>query len=148
MDPIRSSPTRSWLYGTVDYTIREHLRRRHGRAPITGTELPPDAASVPRPSKRAVNTLADRFELGVHDHALAHTLGLTAKLTADAILGYVEQTFSRDEARAMRMYYLQAEGFDGIATALGLRDAQAADRLIRRLNARVRHKFNSADPEK
>src|SRR5687767_509067 len=23
----------SWLYGTVDYTIREHLRSRYGRAP-------------------------------------------------------------------------------------------------------------------
>lgn len=130
----------SWLYGAVDYTIREHLRRRYGRAP--DADALSEGMALPKPSKRAVNTLADRFDVGVHDHALAQTLGITAKLTAETILGYVEQTFSPEEALALRMHYLQDESFDEIATALGLADPQSADKLIRKLNARLRYKFN------
>lgn len=136
----------SWLYGAVDYTIREHLRRRYGRAP--NTDALSEGMSLPSPSKRAVNTLADRFDVGVHDHALAHTLGITAKLTAEAILGYVAETFAPDEARALRMYYLEEQSFEDIATALNLKNAQAADKLIRKLNARLRYKFNDEDGSK
>lgn len=132
----------SWLYGAVDYTVREHLRRRYGRAPTIGTDPLLSDATLPKPSKRAVNTLADRFDAGVHEHVLAHTLGITAKLTAEAILGYIEQAFTPDEARALRMYYLEDQAFDDIATALSLESPQAADKLIRKLNARLRYRFN------
>ena len=126
----------SWLYGAVDFTIREHLRKRYGRAPAAGSK-----SGKPRPSKREFGTQAGRLDDEHLDRSFIHTLGVTTKITARQIFAYVDSTFSKDEARAMQMYYKQESSLVEIAEALDLENEQAAHKLIRKLNARLRYKF-------
>jgi len=131
----------SWLYGAVDYAVREHLRQRYGRAPKRDSAIP-ETAFNPMGGRRGVNTLADRLDAGALDHLLARTLGITKKLTADAIFSHVDATFSPQEAQALHMHYLLDRTFDEIAAALDLPDARSAEKLIRKLNARLRYEFD------
>lgn len=122
----------SWLYGLVDFAVRDHLRNRYGRAPKT-------APAMPQPSKRDLGTFSGRLE--PDDEALAKTLGLTQRVAANEILDYVHASFDAEEARAMQLYYLEDKGYAEVAAELGLADAAAAEKLVRRLNARLRHRF-------
>jgi len=126
----------SWLYGAVDFAIREHLRKRYGRAPRTA----PDAAP-PQASKRDLGTNAQPFDEERAGRAFASTLGLTAKLTAAEIFEHIAREFEATEARALQLYYAEERSLAEIAEALELADERAADKLIRRLNARLRYKF-------
>lgn len=125
-----------WLYGIVDFVIREHLRRRFGRAPTAAAK-----AERPQPSKRDLQSRAGRLDDGELDRLLLTQVGMTARLTVAQIFAYIQRDFAPDEARALRMYFSDDAGFDDIAAALGLADAKEADKLIRRLNARLRYKF-------
>ncbi len=124
----------AWLYGVVDFVIREHLRKRFGRAP----KQPSDR---PRPSKRDLESKAGRLNDGELDRMLLGQVGMTMQLTVAQIFEHIERHFAPEEARALRMYFHDDAGFEEIALALGLADARAADQLIRRLNARLRYKF-------
>jgi DNA-directed RNA polymerase specialized sigma24 family protein len=126
----------SWLYGALDYTVREYLRRRYGRAPKTLPE------GHPLPSKRDLGTNAVRIPTGVDLAADdAPAMGVTAQLTLGQIFGIVDSEFEPCEARALRMYYGEEKNFAEIAAELGLESAQAADKLVRRLNARLRYRL-------
>lgn len=127
----------TWLYGAVDFTVRDHLRKRFGRAP----KADPGAPKEVRPSKRDLETLAGRFDDEQLDRSFVRTLGATRRLTANAIFEHMAEHFSAHELLAMRMFYLEDQGFGAIAEALGLPDERAADKLIRKLNARLRYKF-------
>jgi DNA-directed RNA polymerase specialized sigma24 family protein len=135
----RDSELDDWLYGTVDYVIREHVRTRFGRAPKQ-----PSSESQVLPSKRDVHTQAGRLD-ETSDRSFLRTLGMTAKLTAGEIFAHIERDFTPEEARAMRLYFLDDQSIEAIAQALDLPNAKAADRLIRRLNARLRYHFVEAD---
>lgn len=126
----------AWLYGAVDFAVRDHLRKRFGRAP----KLRADAAPRAQPSKRDLQSQAGRLDGGV-ERSFLHTLGMTAKLTAAEIFKYVEATFTAEEALALRLYYREDCSWEEIATRLTLPDAGAAERLVRRLNARLRYHF-------
>lgn len=128
-----------WLYGVVDFVIREHLRKRFGRAPKAAA---PDAPK--QPSKRDLQTHAGRLDDHDFDRSFLRTLGMTARLTAAAIFECVARDFSADEAAAIRMYYAEDRSFEEIATTLGLAQAKDAERLIRKLNARLRYRFVDA----
>lgn len=122
----------SWLYGLVDFAVRAHLRQRYGRAP--------KAPSVsPQPSKRDLGTFSGRLE--PDDEVLAQTLGLTQRVAASEILDYVHASFDAEETRAMHLFYLEEKSYADVASELGLEDAAAAEKLVRRLNARLRHRF-------
>lgn len=127
----------SWLYGAVDFVIRDHLRNRYGRAP---KPVPGEAPAV-RPSKRDSQSLAGRLDDSDGSRMLLQTVGMTTKLTAAEVFEHIEEHFAADEARALRLYYLEDQGFSEIATALGLESDKTADKLIRRLNARLRYHF-------
>lgn len=129
----------SWVYGLVDFVVREHLRKRFGRA-STAVKRP----DQPSPSKRDLHSRAERLA-SVPESALACAFGITSRLTAREILEYIEREFAPEEARAARWYYLEDCGFDEIARRLGLGDAHSAERLVRRLNARLRYRFNDDD---
>jgi len=131
----------SWLYGAVEYAVREHLRRRYGRAPKSSVA----AELAPKPNKRELASHAGRVDEEVLDRGLLHTLGVTTKLTAAAILGFVEAEFTPRDALAVRLYYLEERSFDELADLLGLPSAKDADRLVRRLNARLRYRFGHPD---
>lgn len=127
----------SWLYGAVDYAIREHLRARHGRAPRT------DDGKL-RLSKRDLHSQAGRLDTSSEAaRAAFHTLQITAKLTARQIFEFAAEHFAAEELRALQLYYLEERGFEELATALGLGSAHDAERLIRRLNARLRYAFSA-----
>lgn len=132
----------NWLYGAVDFVIREHIRQRFGRAP-----KPPSDESKARPlAKRDLHTLAGRLgdrghgDSGV-ERSFMTTMSMTTKLTVAEIFSFIEGTFSAQETRALRLYYLEDRSFAEVARALDLEDEKTADRLIRKLNARLRYHF-------
>jgi DNA-directed RNA polymerase specialized sigma24 family protein len=134
----------SWLYGATDFVIREHLRKRFGRAP---KNLAP---TQPQPSKRDLQSLAGRLygengDNSVPERSFIQTVSMTVKLTVAQIFEHIDQTFSAEEARALRMYYCEDRSFSEIASALTLEDDKSADRLLRRLNARLRYHFARSD---
>lgn len=133
---------RGWLYGTVEFVTREHLRKRFGRAPSEAAK-----AERPQPSRRDLQSRAGRLDDGELDRLLLTQVGMTARLTVAQIFEYIQRDFAPDEARALRMYFNDDAGFEDIATALGLADAKEAGKLIKRLNARLRYKFLQDDSE-
>jgi DNA-directed RNA polymerase specialized sigma24 family protein len=127
----------TWLYGAVEFAVRDHLRKRYGRAPKDDS----DRQQV-RPSRRDLQSHAGRLEdLAETDRSLLHTLQMTAKLTASEIFSFASAHFQAEEVRALELYYVEQQTFEELAGSLALRDARAAERLIRRLNARLRHRF-------
>lgn len=131
----------SWLYGAVDFSIREHLRKRFGRA--SRSESP----ERHRPSRRDLGTLAERLDDEPLDRAFVSTLGATKRVTVAEIFAYASAHFEPSEAEAMRLFYLEDKSPAEIAAALALPDERAADKLIRKLNARLRYRFaDEADP--
>jgi DNA-directed RNA polymerase specialized sigma24 family protein len=126
-----------WLYGAVEYVIRDHLRRRYGRAP----RIESGEALQVQPSRRDLQSHAGRLADGGIERSFLVTVGMTAKLTAAQIFAHIERDFAADEARAMRLYYAQDCSFEEIAQELALPDGKSAERMIRRLNARLRYRF-------
>lgn len=129
----------SWLYGAVDFSVREHLRAKYGRAPR-------DVTSQARPSKRELNTQAERVDDDQLHRSVGKSLAMTERLQLAKIAEYIHSAFNAEELRAMRLHFAQDLGPAELAAALGLANAEAATKLIRRLNARLRHRF--ADRER
>jgi DNA-directed RNA polymerase specialized sigma24 family protein len=124
----------------VDFVIREHLRKRFGRAPRLS-----DPAAPKQPSKRDLQTQAGRLDDEHIERSFMRTLGMTAKLTAAEIFAHVARDFAPKEAEAIHMYYAQDRSFEEIAQELGLASAKDADKLVRKLNARLRYRFLADD---
>jgi DNA-directed RNA polymerase specialized sigma24 family protein len=133
----RTSSFDAWLYGAVDYTVLEHIRKRIGRRPaVSSTEAP-----RVQPSKRDLQSQAARLDDVGLDRAFVKTLGMTARLTVAEIYEHVEREFGAVEARAIRLYYAEDLSFEQIAAQLSLPTAKDAQKMIRRLNGRLRHRF-------
>jgi DNA-directed RNA polymerase specialized sigma24 family protein len=126
----------SWLYGIVDFTIREHLRQRFGRAP----KVPAAEGGGVQPSKRDLGSRAGRLD-DEPERNLLTAAGVTAHLTLAEILAFIAENFSADEAQAMQLHYIEGRSYAELATELSLSDAKQAEQLIRRLNARLRYRF-------
>jgi DNA-directed RNA polymerase specialized sigma24 family protein len=135
----RSESFDAWLYGVVDFAVRDHLRKRYGRAP----KLPSTDASRPQPSKRELQSQAGRLDDESEDpqRSLLEVVSVTTRLTLVEIFAFIADTFSPAEVTAIQLYYVDGNGFAEIADALALPDAKHAEQLIRRLNARLRHRF-------
>jgi DNA-directed RNA polymerase specialized sigma24 family protein len=132
----------SWLFGAIDFTVRDHLRRRYGRAPKTQRELCSSIAS-----KRDLNTNAEGLCEQHGQKARAPTLSITKDLTAAQIFAYASARFTAPEILALRLHYVQDCDFSEIAEVLQLASAKDAERLIRRLNARLRHRFDVSETD-
>lgn len=133
----------AWLYGLVDFVVREHLRKRFGRA--SGVMLE-SASGVRRLNKRELHSQAGRLE----DHPeppMANAFGITTRLTLVEIQQFIDAEFSSQEAQAVRMHYLEGYRYEEIARQLGLGDGASAERLVRRLNARLRYRFAEHAPD-
>jgi DNA-directed RNA polymerase specialized sigma24 family protein len=124
------------LYGAVDYAIRDHLRARYGRAPTLDTD-----GALPRPSKRELHSAADALDPERQKFAVERMLGVTTHLTVLEIFAYVEAAFKAEEVRALRLHDVEDRSLSELAAALGLVDEAAAERLLRRLKARLRKRF-------
>jgi DNA-directed RNA polymerase specialized sigma24 family protein len=128
-----------WLYGIVDFVVREHLRKRYGRAPKPSAEEPQRV----RPSKRDLQSHAGRLDEQSERVFLQH-LTMTAQLTVAEIFAFIAGAFAPAEAEAMRLYYREDLSFEELAAKLELPSAKAAEQLVRRLNARLRYRFMPA----
>jgi hypothetical protein len=124
-----------WLYGAIDLAVRDHLRARFGRAPRKS-----DPALCKQPSKRDINTNAERLDQD-DDAFPLYAEDVASRLTVAEVFAHVEATFFPFEVRALRMYYLEDQSFSQIADVLKLRSEKDAEALIRRLNARLRYHF-------
>jgi DNA-directed RNA polymerase specialized sigma24 family protein len=136
---VRNTTFDSWLHGAVEYAILDHIRKRFGRSP----QQPRSAADSPLPSRPRRALLRDQEHLFVVDDPgfRAASVAITQRLLAKQVLAHVARSFSLQEAAAVRMYYLEDSELDEIARALRLPDAAAANRMIRKLNARLRYHF-------
>lgn len=124
----------SWVYGSVDYAILEHMRRRFGRRPKSASQN----AERSQPSKRDLHSHAGRLD---DEHESSESASVTTRLTLAQIGAFIESALTAEEAEAIRLHYMENQTFQEIAVALGLSDAKAANQLIRRLNARLRYRF-------
>lgn len=138
-DRTRTQSFDSWLYGATDFVIREHLRKRFGRAPKPSLD-----PLSPQPSRRDLVSNAEPIEEAQLARSSARLLGVTAQLTLAQVFAYIAAEFDSTEARAMRLYYQDECSFEAIAAALDLGCARDAEKLIRRLNARLRHRFSES----
>ena len=134
-DNARPQSFDSWIYGATDYAIREHLRRRFGRRPAGAQSV-----ERPRPSEREINTEATDVDSLVTPAARARAIGVTSALMMAKIIAYAEQSFSPDELRALKLH-LSGMDLAQIAEACALSGPDAADKLVRKLNARLRYRF-------
>jgi DNA-directed RNA polymerase specialized sigma24 family protein len=137
-DADRGSPQSfdAWLYGLVDYVIRDHIRSRYGRAP----KLPGEQAGRAQPSKRDLQSHAGRLDDEPERNFLS-VVSVTTKLTIGEIFAYIATAFTAQEAQAVRLYFGEGQSYEEIARALQLDNAKLAEQLIRRLNARLRYRF-------
>ena len=128
----------SWLYGALDFSVRSHLRTRFGRAP----QAVPGRTGPPRLSRRDVGSFAARLPIDDVELGPSPVLGVTDRLTLAEIMRAVASDFSPSELRAFTLHYERGVGAAEIAADLGLVDQRAAERMIRRLNARLRYRFS------
>jgi len=127
----------AWVYGAVDFVVREHLRKRFGRAPTSEKLL--EGAVLP--SKRELQSQAARLDDEDVARSFVQTLTMTTRLTAGQILSHIEQNFTAEEVLALRLYYFEDRDWSELAAELGLADDASAKRLVRRLNERLRYHF-------
>lgn len=59
---------------------------------------------------------------------------MTLRLTLAKVRAYIERTFSAEEARAARTYFVDGHNCEELAAQLGLAASTDAEQLIRRLN--------------
>jgi hypothetical protein len=133
-DALQPESFESWIYGLVDYAVRDHLRQRFGRAPkeAVWTDV--------RPSKRDLQSHAGRLDFELKGD-LQSVMGVTARLSLAQVQSFIAETFSPVEINAVKLYYSQGQSHEELARALSLPDAKHAEQLIRRLNARLRYRF-------
>lgn len=137
-EQVAHSAFDGWLYGALDFAVREHLRARFGRLRTRkGNE------ETPIPSKRDVNTLASRFDDDAA--APASRMGVTLAITLQEILGYADANFSPRDAQALRAYIEQGANYEQLSERFELENALEAERLIRKLKERLRTHFGPLD---
>lgn len=135
-DTLRPESFETWLYGVVDFAIRDHLRKRFGRAP----KISAAQGGPVQPSKLDLQSHAGRIDdEPVRD--LLSVVGVTTRLTVAEVLTFITKTFSPDEVQAVKLYYMEGRGYEEIASELALDEPRQAEQLIRRLNARLRYRF-------
>jgi Asp-tRNA(Asn)/Glu-tRNA(Gln) amidotransferase A subunit family amidase len=132
----------SWLAGLVDFAIRDHVRKRYGRAPSAVRQAGQDdePAALPVLTKRSLHSWAvhpTETQSGQYGSAAP---GLSRLLTARSILRYAGEVF---DARELRFFerYLEHGTFDELAQEFALPGPELARAEVRRLKERLRARF-------
>ncbi|MDB4986876.1 MAG: hypothetical protein JWN04_2054 [Myxococcaceae bacterium] len=134
----RSNNFDGWLYGALEFVVLQYLRDLYGRAPKV------EARKDGTPSRRDLHSLAGRIDDQQTDpRSMLNTLQMTAKITAAQIHAFAAAHFDSEELRAFQLFYGDEHSFEELARALGLATPADADKLIRRLNARLRYHFQA-----
>jgi hypothetical protein len=134
----------AWLAGLVDFAIRDHVRRRYGRAP-TGETQGDAEVPVARLSKRSLQSWAvhpteaysGRFGGGA-------PAGMSRMLTARSILAYAAESFDERELSVFQRYLEQAS-FEELAQEFAFAGEDAVRAEIRKLKERLRARFRDAE---
>jgi len=136
----------AWLAGLVDFAIRDHVRKRYGRAP-TGQPRESEGDDEGEPADAQVSlSKRDMHSWALHptQPSSGHFGGahpaLSRMVTARSILDYAAEAFDERELRVFRRYLEQAS-FDELAEEFALRDAAAARAEVRKLKERLRARF-------
>lgn len=132
-DASRDTPLRAWLLRLVDFTARDHVRRRLGwgtRDGVSKRDVQSDAAPLEAADEPAARPpLTDR---------------LTVAKLLDEIVAYIA-TFPAPMATALRLW-LDDHDHAEIAARLDLSDPARAKALIRAGQARLRERFHGRSP--
>jgi DNA-directed RNA polymerase specialized sigma24 family protein len=132
-DASRDTPLRAWLLRLVDFTARDHVRRRLGwgaRDGLSKRDVQSDAAPLEAADEPATRPpLTDRITV--------------AKLI-DEIVAYIA-TFPAPMATALRLWLDDHDPVE-IAARLDLSDPARAKALIRAGQARLRERFHGRSP--
>jgi hypothetical protein len=131
----------AWLASLVDFAIREHVRKRYGRASRASAR--PDDSSRPGLSKRSLHSWAVHPSEGEAGNTPGATLGLSRILTARSILSYAAEAFDARELAVFRRY-LEQGTFEELAQEFGLVSPELARVEVRRLKERLRARFREA----
>ncbi len=133
-DTDQGTPLRAWVLRLVDFTSRDHVRKRLGWGSKDGA-----------PSKRDLHTDAGMLE----DHPEpAARPPMTDRLTVSALVAEVSEhieTFPAEMRTAVIMWLDDADPSE-IAARLDLPDAARAKALIRAGQARLRERFRGRSP--
>lgn len=129
----------SWLAGVVEFAIRDHVRKRYGRAPSAraGGSL---QEQQPVLTKRSLHSWAvhpSESQSGQYGSAAP---GLSRLLTARSVLRYASEVF---EPRELRFFerYLEHASFEELAQEFALASPELARAEARRLKERLRARF-------
>lgn len=130
-----------WLAGLVDFVIREHVRKRYGRA-SRGSARPGEVARS-TPSKRSLHSWAVHPGEGEAESLPGAAPGVSRILTAHSILSYAAEAF---EARELSLFrrYLEQSSFEELAEEFGLSGPEQARAEVRRLKERLRARFRES----
>ncbi len=134
IDLDRGTPLRAWLLRLVDFTARDHVRRRLGWGARDGA-----------PNKRDLHS--DAAPLDEHPEPSARP-PMTDRLTVSKLVAEVSEhiaTFPVDMRTAVIMWLDDADPAE-IATRLDLPDPGRAKALIRAGQARLRERFRGRSP--
>lgn len=133
-DDDTGTPLRAWLLRLVDFTSRDHVRKRLGWGPRDGA-----------PNKRDLHSDAAPLEDSPEPSARPP---MTDRLTVSKLVAEVTQTidtFPADMASAVRLWLDDVDPHE-IAKRLALADAGKAKALIRAGQARLRERFRGRSP--
>ncbi len=138
----------AWLAALVDFAIRDHVRRRYGRAPAQSAQTRDVPAAVEQPpvalSKRSLQSWAVHpREAETADYA-SQTPSLSRIVTARSILRYAEQAFDARELSLFRRY-LEHASFEELALEFEFARPELARAEIRKLKERLRARFRDAE---
>ena len=128
-----------WLAGLVDFAIRDHVRKRYGRAPSRSSGDATDAA-LPVLTKRSLHSWAVHPSETQSGHFGTAAAGLSVLLTARSILTYAAEVF---DARELSFFgrYLEQASFEELAQEFSLARPELARAEARRLKERLRARF-------
>ena len=140
--PEQTVTFRGWLTGLVDFAIRDHVRKRYGRAPL---EPPAGSAVVPRRSfsKRDLQSWAVHPSEPRSGDFGGQNPAFSRVLTARSILAYATEVFAPNELALLRRY-LESASFEELAEEFELTDAASARAEVRRIKERLRARFRDA----
>jgi hypothetical protein len=130
-----------WLAGLVDFVIREHVRKRYGRA--SRASVRPGEGARSQPSKRSLHSWAVHPSEGETDSLPGAAPGMSRILTAHSILSYAAEAFDARELGLFRRY-LEQSSFEELAEEFALVGPEQARAEVRRLKERLRVRFRES----
>jgi hypothetical protein len=127
----------SWLGGLVEFAIRDHVRKRYGRAPAARARVLQDKPVFTKRSLHSWAVHPTESQSGQYGSAAP---GMSRLLTARSVLRYASEVFDDRELRFFERY-LEHTSFEELAQEFALASPELARAEARRLKERLRARF-------